>query len=271
MKKRPFPLADADGTAFFFINTSLAEKEEIMKRIGLPAIVLMLLLCGCATRSISNSGYNEQGYYGGRANNPLYKGELSEFDVLGIDAGKEITEQEIAAAASVKKEPLKLRKGDSILLIQSGAMIPDQDMTESADKYFMVSVFTGVPEQDKKSNQSYAKTLRLAAAKAGIEKILVYWGLLESGAQNLETKTISWVPIVGWALPDQTQEIRIRLKVALIDVKSGQWEIFVPKVFEDTAYSAALNRESSDQQQVALLKAKAYQTAIESVLARYGR
>ncbi len=243
-----------------------------MKKIGIPVIVFLLFLSGCATRSISNSGYNQQGYYGGgRADNPFYKGELSEFDVLGIDAGKEITEQEIAVAASSRKERLTLRKGDSILLIQSGAMIPDQDMTESADKYFMVSVFTGVPEQDKKSNQSYAKSLRLAAAKAGIGKILVYWGVLESGTKNLATKSVSWVPIVGWALPDQSQEIRIRLKVALIDVKTGQWEIFVPKVFEDTAYSASLNRESSDQQQVALLKTKAYQAAIESTLARYGR
>ncbi len=243
-----------------------------MKKIGIPVIIFLLFLSGCATRSISNSGYNQPGYYGGgRADNPFYKGELSEFDVLGIDAGKEITEQEIAVAASARKERLTLRKGDSILLIQSGAMIPDQDMSESADKYFMVSVFTGVPEQDKKSNQSYAKSLRLAAAKAGIGKILVYWGVLESGTKNLATKTVSWVPIVGWALPDQTQEIRIRLKVALIDVKTGQWEIFVPRVFEDTAYSASLNRESSDQQQVALLKTKAYQAAIEGTLARYGR
>ncbi len=243
-----------------------------MKKIGILVIVFLLFLSGCATRSISNSGYNQPGYYGGgRADNPFYKGELSEFDVLGIDAGKEITEQEIAVAANARKERLTLRRGDSILLIQSGAMIPDQDMTESADKYFMVSVFTGVPEQDKKSNQSYAKSLRLAAAKAGIGKILVYWGVLESGTKNLATKSVSWVPIVGWALPDQSQEIRIRLKVALIDVKTGQWEIFVPKVFEDTAYSASLNRESSDQQQVALLKTKAYQAAIESTLARYGR
>ena len=76
----------------------------------------------------------------------------------------------------------------------------------------------------------------------------------------------SWVPIVGWAVPDKAQEIRIRLKVALIDVKTGQWEMFSPKTFEDTAYSAILNREGSDQEQVALLKAKAYQTAVESTV-----
>jgi hypothetical protein len=241
-----------------------------MKRIGLLALLLLVVLSGCTTRSISNSGYN-QGYYGRGGDNPLYKVELSEFDVLGIDGGKEITEQDIVAAAAIKKERLALRKGDLILLIQSGAVIPDQDMTESMEKYFSVSVFTGVPEQNKKADVSYAKALRLAAARAGIEKILVYWGVLESGTRNLATKTVSWVPIVGLAVPDQAQEIRIRLKIALVDVKTGQWDIFVPKVFEDTSYSASLTRERSDQQQVALLKTKAYQAAVESTLARYVR
>ena len=178
-----------------------------MKKMGLLFLLLLVVLSGCSTRSISNSAYNSGGYYGRGVDNPFYKGELSEFDVLGIDARKEIGEEQIAAAASSKKERVALRKGDSILLIQSGAMIPDQDMVESAEKYFSVSVFTGVPEADKQANASYAKALRLAAARAGIEKIIVYWGLLESGTKNLATKTVSWVPFVGWAVPDQTQEI----------------------------------------------------------------
>jgi hypothetical protein len=250
---------------------ALGGEEQKMKKIGLLALLFLFVVSGCTTRSISNSGYNAGGYYGRGSDNPLYKGELSEFDVLGIDAGKEITEEEITVAASGKKERLTMRKGDSLLLIQSGAMIPDQDMTEAAEKYFSVSVFTGVPEQDKKATASYAKALRLAAARAGIEKILVYWGVLESGTRNLATRTVSWVPIVGWGIPDQAQEIRIRLKVALIDVKTGQWELFVPKAFEDKAYSAILSRERSDQQQVALLKTKAYQSAIEVAIARYVR
>lgn len=242
-----------------------------MRKFILPAVLFLMVLSGCATRSISNSGYDHGGYYGRGTDNPLYKGELTEFDILGIDPGKEITEQNIIAAASGKKEQLTLRKGDSLLLIQSGAMIPDQDMTENAEKFFSISVFSGVPEQDKKSSTSYAKALRLSAAKAGIDKIVVYWGVLESGIKNLATKTVSWVPIVGYAVPDQSQEIRIRLKVALVDVKTGQWEIFLPKVFEDSKYSASLNRESSDQQQVALLKNKAYQSAVESLVVRYLR
>ena len=242
-----------------------------MKKITLLALSILIVLSGCATRSVSKSGYYPGGNNGHGGDNALYKGELSEFEVLGIDPGKEITEQDITAAASDRKERLSLRKGEPLLLIQSGSMIPEQEMTENMEKYFPVSVFTGVPEQGEKGVSSYAKALRFAAAKAGIDKIIVYWGVLEIETKDLATKDVSWVPIVGWAIPDQAQEIRVRLKVALVDVKSGQWDVFLPKVFEDTAYSAYLNREHSDQQQLALLRSKVYQAAVESIIARYMR
>jgi hypothetical protein len=239
-----------------------------MKKTTMLVAVLLLFVTGCSIRSISDSGYNPNAVYGHRSNSPFYKGELSEFDVLGIDAGKEVSDDDIASAVNGKKERLNIRKGDALLVIQSGAMIPDQDMTENLEKYFSINVFTGVPEQGKDSNKTYARALRLAAARAGIEKIVVYWGILESGTRNLATKTVSWVPVVGWAIPDKSQEVRIRLKVALIDVKSGQWEMFVPRAFEDTAYSGILSRESSDQAQVALLKAKAYRAAVDAIVAK---
>jgi hypothetical protein len=95
--------------------------------------------------------------------------------------------------------------------------------------------------------------------------------MLETETTDLATKNVSWVPIVGWAIPDQTRVIRIRIKFALVDVRSGQWDVFVPQVFEDTAYSASLEREHSDHQQVAQLKNKVYQAAVESFIARYLR
>ncbi len=87
----------------------------------------------------------------------------------------------------------------------------------------------------------------MAAAKAGIDKILVYWGVTESETKDLSTKSVSWIPVVGWVVPDQSQEVCIQLKIALVDVTTGQWDVFVPKVFEDTAYSASLTRDQSDQ------------------------
>jgi hypothetical protein len=99
--------------------------------------------------------------------------------------------------------------------------------------------------------------------------IFCYWGVIDSAVEREATKVVSWVPLVGSVIPDETQLMRIRLKVALIDVRSGQWSMFAPEAFVDSALSAALIRAQSDQKQVALLKEKAYKAAVEAFVARY--
>jgi hypothetical protein len=231
--------------------------------------LLASLLAGCATRSISNSGYPSESWYGHKAStNPLYKGELSEFDVLGIDPQATVTTEEIAKAFE-QKQGLKLSKGSSIMLIQSGALIPDEPMVKALEKYYSVAVFSGVPTSQGAVN--YSMPLRLAAAKGGFEKIVVYWGLLETAQKGLGSKTVSWVPFVGGVIPDQTQEMRVRLKVAVVDVKTGQWDMFSPEPFQDMSTSARYSRESSDQGQVALLKKQSYQAAAEDLVKRYAK
>ena len=85
------------------------------------------------------------------------------------------------------------------------------------------------------------------------------------------TRTVSWVPIVGWALPDQRQRMRIRLKMAVVDVRSGHWEMFSPEAFEDSAFSGRVGREGADQAQVWALKDKAYVVAADDLVKRFGR
>ncbi len=175
---------------------------------------------------------------------------------------------------------MALRKGDTLLLLQSGAPIPYDPMVHALGQYFSVMPFSGVPVTGPvhtaslapgEAAPSYATTLRLAAARSGAITIICYWGLLESGIENHVTKAISWVPIVGAAIPDQSQHMRIRLKVEMIDVRSGNWSTFAPEAYTDTALSASLNRAASDQEQVALLKEQAYKAAAEQLVARYTR
>src|SRR3990172_1997639 len=230
---------------------------------------LILLLSACGVRSISDSGYYaDSDRRGTRTTNPFYRGELSEFDVLGIDPKVSITEADIQQSLAAKAR-ITLTKGSSIMLIQSGAMIPDDAMVKGLEKYYNVSVFTGVPGEGGAQGNSYAMALRLAAAKGGYEKMMVYWGLLETGRENLATKVVSWVPIVGWALPDETQRMRIRMKVAIVDVRSGQWNMFSPEAFEDVGASGLYTRVSSDQSQVATLKDKAYKATVDDLVKRY--
>jgi len=68
--------------------------------LGLRHLCFLIFLAGaisgCGTRSISNSSYyadSDRGH--GHRNSPFYKGELNEFDVLGIDAKSPIAEADI--------------------------------------------------------------------------------------------------------------------------------------------------------------------------------
>jgi hypothetical protein len=237
-------------------------------------VAAMLLLAGCGVRSISDSGYYaDSSHRGWGAPNPFYKGELSEFDVLGIDRTQKITDEDIQKAFATK-QPLSLRRGSSILLVQSGAMFPDDAMVKALEKYYTVAAFTGVadtPATGAGDRPPYFMVLRLAAAKGGYEKIVAYWGILETAREGLGTKAVSWVPFVGGVVPDETQRMRIRLKVAIVDVKTGQWETFTPSSLDDDSISAHYTREASDQQQVALLKTQAYNSAAEDLVKRYAR
>src|SRR6266404_7004450 len=106
---------------------------------------LCALLGGCnTTRSISNSGYQPDDWHRGfvscesrSAPAFTYRGELSEFDVLGIARGEITTESEIRRTLDNSRK-VRLREGSSILLIQSGAAIPDGPMMEELGKHFSV-------------------------------------------------------------------------------------------------------------------------------------
>ena len=197
--------------------------------------------------------------------------------MLGVDRDQSITETDIGKALDAPAR-VKLRKGSSVLLIQSGAMFPDEPMATELNRYVNIVPFTGVPAdgrragdtaQNREAQASYSKSLRLAAARGGCETIICYWGILESARKELASKPVSWVPVVGWVLPDETQQMRIRLKVAVVDVRTGNWSIFTSEPFEDKASSGIISRGSSDQKQVELLKQKSYEAAARDLLRIY--
>jgi hypothetical protein len=252
-------------------------RNAMVRRIGTAALLaLALAMGGCATRSISDSGYpGRQAATGISA----YRGELSEFDVLGIDLADPATDEDIARQLE-RHRRVVVHSGAQLLVIQSGAPLPDDGAIRALERDFSVVPFSGVPAAQlamasntaptmQHRGTDYARALRLVAAKAGAETILCYWGTLETLKDREPTKAISWVPIVGSVIPDETQHMRIRLQVAVIDVKSGSWSMFAPEADVDSSVSTSLHREASDQGQVALLKEKAYKAAADTLLARY--
>ena len=229
-----------------------------------PLFFGLLVLAGCETRSISDSGY--RGGYGS-GHNPFYRGELSEFDLLGLDRGTQASDADIAQALDNPIRPT-VRKGSTLLLIQSGAFQPDEPMRLAFERQFNVVPFSGQPGPT--NGQSYSRAVRFAAAQAGCESIVCYWGVLESARTDLATKTISWVPVVGWAIPDQSQQMRIRLKVALVDVRTGRWTIFSTASVADRTILLK-PKGASDQEQVEKLKRLAYDALAKDVAEKYSR
>lgn len=230
-------------------------------------LVSALLLAGCATRSISDSGYRDS--YGRGSSNPLYKGELDELDLLGADPASSATGEELGSALRAGQMKVSVPKQSRVLLIQSGAVIPDQGMLDGLAKHYTVLPFSGVPDTERARNLSYGKSLRIAAAKGAARTIIVYWGVIEAGTRATSAKAVSWIPLFGPFVPDEAQELRVRLKIVVIDVESGRWDFVTPDSESDTAYSSTLDREQSDQEQVAKAKAVAYRAAADEIARRY--
>src|SRR5436189_2038814 len=193
-----------------------------MKTYNLTLVLAAFaLLAGCvSTRPISDSGYREPGSAGptspAGSSVPAfaYRGELSEFDLLGVVPDQSTFEEDIQLALD-KARPVRLKPHSTILLIQSGAMFPDGPMVAELSKHFTVVPFSGRPPArdsigslDTRDSAALSRSLRLAAARAGAETILCYWGILESAQEKVATKTVSWVPLVTWFVPDERQHMR---------------------------------------------------------------
>ena len=122
----------------------------------------VFLLMGCETRSISDSGY--RGRFAWGSGNRYYQGELNEMDVIGAPAGQKIGEADItkalAAAGSVRVRP-----GESLLVVQSGAIAPDGAMLDALTHLgYKVQGVSGIaPAPDDKAE--YSRDRRLEASR----------------------------------------------------------------------------------------------------------
>ena len=233
---------------------------------AISILLAVLALQGCGVRSISDSEYQAEAGRLRQSGHSLYKGELTEFEVLGVNPAASVSQEEIQRTLE-NRQQFSLPKGSSVMLIQSGAIMPDDGMIRALETHYRVVAFSGIPAGQ--GDASHAAALRLAAAKGNCPTILVYWGILETAQKDMSTKAVSWVPVVGGIIPDESQEMRIRLKMALIDVATGQWTAFSPKAIQDTSASARYTRASSDQQQVAVLKSQAYAELAHAIIKKY--
>lgn len=217
------------------------------------------LLAGCETRSISDSGPG-YGY------NRTYRGELNELQVLGAASSQPVTTADIQTALA-SPGVLSFTRGEKILLVQSGAEFPDEAMSNELKPSFQVVGLSGMPP-DESAASALDMSLRLAAARTGARAIVVYWGVLEVSRKNYATKTISWVPVVGFFLADENEQMRIRLKAAIIDVATGHWEILAPNPDESQMSTYLFSRNQGDQALVEAVKTQGYKRLAAELVRR---
>ena len=173
---------------------SLTQNDGEQIGFSLHQLLLAMLIAAISisctmTRSISDSGYHgTQGY----------RGELNELEVLGVNPTKEISDADIQSALASEAK-VSLKRGDRIVLVQSGATFPDEPMLSKIQMHYPVVPLSGEPALDPRNRRSenpaprqpIDRALRLAAAKAGAETMIVYWGILESGREEQGTKVVS--------------------------------------------------------------------------------
>jgi hypothetical protein len=63
--------------------------------------------------------------------------------------------------------------------------------------------------------------------------------------------------------------MRIRLKLALVDVRTGDWTVLSPDAIKASKLSVSPRRDVADQILVARLKLKAYEAGAEELLDQY--
>lgn len=209
--------------------------------------------------------------------------QLTEYEVLDIDLNQEISEEDIRTAVEIaKSQVFKLTPKSKIVLVQSGATVPDTTMQEIMMKHYRVSVYSGIsqakntPKVFKKndqstvtSNNSFIRKLRLASARAKQDKIIVYWGKMELGRLDRESKTRVWEGYNGGSIPSSTEYLRYLVRFAIVDVNTGMWAMYSSINKEAPYKRRSINSTSEDIAQLTKVKDDAYLLSVENLLAQF--
>ncbi|HEV8542589.1 MAG TPA: hypothetical protein VGR78_09370 [Verrucomicrobiae bacterium] len=236
---------------------------KIIGAIG--AAVAILLLTACTT----NNGYKSADFSGNKVYKKGHVGpQLKENDVLGLRATDKVTDREISRVLD-ETRTISLRRGSTVLVVQSGARHPDKEMSDALSADFTIIPYSGVPSELCSEDEDVSKALRLAAAHSKAETILVYWGHLELKRDEMPTGIVSWVPVVDFMVPDEYQKMRMYLKIALIDVRTGQWATFRTEPIEDQTLTTRYAREHEQKWPMQGVKQRLYQASVRQLMDGY--
>jgi hypothetical protein len=239
-----------------------------MRVITFVSACALIVAAGCQTdRSYRSADFTGERLYRTKSSPGP---QLSESDVLGLKAPEKISEEDIRRVLD-ETSSIKISKGGTALVVQSGSSHPDKAMVQALEKLFTVVPHTGIPSEfgAEGGGDGISKALRLAAARSKAETILAYWGQLEMKREDLPTGIVSWVPVVDFMVPDEHQKMRMQLKVALIDVRTGNWATFRTEPIEEKALTTRYAREHEQKWPIEGMKARLYEAAVRKMVDSY--
>lgn len=151
--------------------------------------------------------------------------------------------------------------------------MPDPALLAAFERRFDVVAFSGLKSEYTTRSSSElkgetipaARKMRAAAAAAGAKHIVCVWGTVDSEDVEHATKAVSWVPIAGGIVPDETEHMRLSLKAGVIDTTSGRWDSVSHYSPVTKSVSANLNRSARRTQHIESTKETGYEELARKV------
>lgn len=242
--------------------------------VGITSAIFFLSLTGCGQQGkfidAQKSTYKPR---------PVASPQLTEQELFGWDPSAEITEEDIQDAIAQAEDEISIPRNASIILVQSGEKTPDTDMQKELEKHYKVATFSGIPPSKKiTANKepstvanSYMLTLRYFGARGRQSTVIVYWPTLQMGIFDKQANSIVWQDFQPKGNNTQINSLRYITRYAVIDVKTGNWEMYSPASIETAIpITPASTTKAKDLEDVVKKsKQQTYQANAQEIYSRF--
>jgi hypothetical protein len=200
-----------------------------------PALHLLVLsvtlpLSSCLTTSLSDptgSGHHK---------------DLNLYELTGERPQTQVSEKDIRAALGGRSGTLP-RRGGKILLVQSGAQQPDEELTKAFGLVCQSVSWTGISQEKERSEKespaeaagAIGRRLRLVAAQQGCSHVIVVFGEIQSAYQTLATDSlVGWLPIVGDVVPGEHSGTRLFVQALVLETATPRYTVVTASPREES-------------------------------------
>lgn len=222
-----------------------------IRSVFLPCAGLALALSACRSTSLSDPSGRGHGH------------DLSLYELTGQAGGDNVTEAQIASARRAGGRTGSLPpRGAKVLLVQSGAHQPDDELISAYRPYCQPVIWDGrAPggnEERKTSGGAVGRKLRLVAAEQGCSHVIVIFGEIQSDSHALPTKAVTWVPVVGHIVPSERSGTRLVAQALILETGSGRYLTVAARTQQTSGVTTEEGAYGVDSRRSLRLKAKAY-------------